>query len=237
MLIFGWGDRPTIIDNGSFGCPICKTKTNFIHLRHRRWMTFFFVPIIPLSKSFDTIACQKCQSKIPIKAIHGDSIAGSANARLSLAALFGMLLSFVSLLTFCIFIVAFPLAIISVTLGHLALRDIRLHRPNVDGRWQAITALALGYPALILSMLVGIFVLNSLMRSNPKGPEAIQSSDGVFDAPESGRFEISDSSSEALKAAEYEIASKRDKPAGRGNSPEAIKLANAFATRMKEVSD
>jgi zinc-ribbon family len=66
MLIFGWGDRPKFVASGSFPCPVCKTDTNYVHLRHRRWLTFFFIPVIPLSKPFDTVACQKCQSSIPI---------------------------------------------------------------------------------------------------------------------------------------------------------------------------
>ncbi|MFM8189161.1 MAG: zinc-ribbon domain-containing protein [Pirellula sp.] len=71
MLIFGWGNRSRYVDSGSFPCPVCKTNTNYIHLRHRKWITFFFIPVLPISSSFESLACQKCQSSMPFEAIGG----------------------------------------------------------------------------------------------------------------------------------------------------------------------
>lgn len=222
MLIFGWGDRPKFVASGSFPCPVCKTDTNYVHLRHRRWLTFFFIPVIPLSKPFDTVACQKCQSSIPIEAVHGEPVSNAVPSRLSWSALYAMLASIFALLTFCIFSISFPVALCSVIVGHLVLKEIRRSHPDFEGRWQAITGLALGYPALLLSLCVGVYTIS---QKTPRDEESRATS-----------FGFTESSNEAFKNAEYEIASKRDKPAGRGNSPQAIELANTFASRMNELA-
>lgn len=197
-------------------------------------MTFFFIPIIPISSSNDFIRCQACQSIIPRDAILGKSAPPS---RLSLQALIGMICGIFSLLSFIAFSISIPIALCAIALGHVALGDIKKNRPSVDGRSLAIAALAFGYPALILSSIIGWRSL-----SDPKGfagnDRPGDSTRTSADAPgDQGAFGVSDSPNEAFKNAEYEIASKRDKPAGRGNSPQAIKLANLFAERIKEASD
>ena len=197
-------------------------------------MSFFFIPILPISSSRDFIRCQACQSIIPI-----DSYLGQSNqpVRLSRQALVGMLCGLFSLLTFCIARISIPNAICAIALGHVALRDIRKNHPNVDGRSLAIAALGLGYPALILSSAIG---LSSLLR-----PRQFAGNDPVEDSIEAiadpqvnpGTFRASDSPNESFKNAEYQIASKRDQPAGRGNSPEAIEMAKLFSERIRELSD
>lgn len=237
MIIFGWGSRVSHVESGRFSCLFCKVETNFHHLRHRRWMTLFFIPIIPLSEAQDSITCQNCQANIPMASFRPEAAVGTSTSRLSLAAIFGMLLGLLSLLTSCVFFFSFPVAIIAVILGHFALRDIHKHRPNVDGKWQAITALACGYPALLFSTLIGaVFIYGAF---NPRSkPSSAEVAGDVSQGPSvSNRGSISELAVEAFKNAEYEIASKRDKAAGRGNSPEAIELANLFASRMNEVSD
>jgi len=237
MIIFGWGSRVSHVESGRFSCPFCKAETNFHHLRHRRWMTLFFIPIIPLSEAQDSVTCQSCQANIPMASFRPAAAVGISASRISMAAIFGMLLGLLSLVTSCAFFFSFPVAIIAVILGHFALRDIHKHRPNVDGKWQAITALACGYPALLFSTLIGaVFIYGTFNRSNK--PSLAELAGDTSRAPSvSNRVSVSESAVEAFKNAEYEIASKRDKEAGRGNSSEAIQLANLFASRMKEVSD
>ena len=131
MFIFGWGPRETLINSDAFDCPVCKKTTQRKHVRQRSWMSFFFIPILPISSSRDFIRCQACQSIIPI-----DSYLGQSNqpVRLSRQALVGMLCGLFSLLTFCIARISIPNAICAIALGHVALRDIRKNHPNVDGR-------------------------------------------------------------------------------------------------------
>lgn len=234
MFIFGWGPRESLMDSGQFDCPVCKATSQFKHLRQRRWMTFFFIPIIPISSSQDFIRCQACQSIIPIDAFLGKS---APPARLSMQALVGMICGLFSLLTFFAFSISIPNAICAIALGHVGLRDIKKNRPRVDGQSLAIAALALGYPALILSSLIGwrsLYEPQGFARNDSSGDLAEATADARGDE---GAFGVSNSPNEAFKNAEYEIASKRDQPAGRGNSPQAIKLANLFAERIKEVSD
>lgn len=234
MFIFGSGFRDTLMESGQFDCPVCLAKTQFEHLRKRRWVTFFFIPFIPISSTKDFIRCQACQSVMPIEALLGES---SPPARLSLQALVGMICGLFSLLSFCVYSISIPNAFCAIALGHVALRDIKKNRPNVDGRSLAIAALAFGYPALILSSLIGWRSLSrpeGFAGNDPSVDSAVATADTFGDE---GTFGVSDSPNEAFKNAEYEIASKRDQPAGRGNSPQAIELANLFAERIKEVSD
>jgi hypothetical protein len=233
MFIFGWGPRETRMDSGQFDCPVCQAKSPFQHLRRRRWMTFFFIPIIPVSSSHDFIRCQACQSSIPLNALLGEP---APPARLSRQALVGMICGIFSLLTFCVVSISLPNALCAIALGHVALRDIKKNRQNVDGRSLAIAALAFGYPALILSALIGcsLSAPRGFAGNDPSGDSAGVTTDALGDE---GTFDVSDSPNEAFKNAEYAIASKRDQPAGRGNSPQAIELANLFAERIKEVSD
>lgn len=234
MFIFGWGPRETLINSDAFDCPVCKKTTQRKHVRQRSWMSFFFIPILPISSSRDFIRCQACQSIIPI-----DSYLGQSNqpVRLSRQALVGMLCGLFSLLTFCIARISIPNAICAIALGHVALRDIRKNHPNVDGRSLAIAALGLGYPALILSSAIG---LSSLLRPRQfAGNDLVEDSIGAIADPQGNpeTFRASDSPNESFKNAEYQIASKRDQPAGRGNSPEAIEMAKLFSERIRELSD
>ncbi len=234
MFIFGWGPRETLMDSGQFDCPVCQAATPFQHLRRRRWMTFFFIPIIPISSPHDIIRCQACQSSIPLDTLLGES---APPARLSRQALVGMICGLFSLLTFCVVSLSLPNALCAIALGHVALKDIRKNRQSVDGRSLAVAALALGYPALILSSFIGwrsLFGPRGFAGNDPAGAVAGATTDALGDE---GTFGVSDSPNEAFKNAEYAIASKRDQPAGRGNSPQAIRLANLFAERIQEVSD
>lgn len=234
MFIFGWRSRATLLDSGQFDCPVCMAATQYQHLRQRRWMTFFFIPFVPISSSHDFIRCQACQSIMPIDALLGEAV---PPGRLSRQALVGMLCGLFSLLSFCVFTVSFPNAFCAIALGHSALRDIKKNRPSVDGRSLAIAALVFGYPALILSSFIAcwsFFKPQEFAGNNRLGDAAGVAADAAGDE---GNFSVSNTPSEAFKNAEYEIASKRGQPAGRGNNAEAIKLANLFAARIKEVSD
>lgn len=233
MIIFGWGNRQSVVSEGNFECPVCCSTTQYNQLRSRRWFTLFFIPVFPISQSQDSIQCRNCQSVMPMQAFSDQSPTFGTPSRLSPVAICGMLLGIISLLMVCIFFVSAPLSLFAVMFGHIGLRDVKKGRPHVDGRWQAITALITGYLALTLSVLITGFVIYSSRNGG-------RSSDANALVDRNGNeeiYNISESNSEAFKAAEYEIASKRDKPAGRGNSPEAIALATDYAEKLKELSE
>lgn len=239
MFIFGWGSRASNVERGVFSCPFCRTDTTYLHRRHRTWFTFFFIPILPISSGYDSITCEKCFCNIPLESFQGKATAETANKRLSLAATIGVFLAGLSLLTFCVFFFSFPLSIISVILGHFALRDIRNNKPNVEGHWQAVTALSLGYPALVLSSLIGlaVFFPSIFPFAKNKDSSVARFGEAMRDQSRANRVNVSESATEAFKNAEYEIASKRDKPAGRGNTPKAVELATLFSQRIGEISE
>jgi len=233
MFIFGWGNRPTLVERRVFPCPVCKTTTDSIHLRHRRWITFFFVPVIPISSSYETVACQKCKSSFPIEAIRGETPSQPISTRVPLSATIAMLGSIFALLTFCIYSMSFGLALVSGTLGHTALKEIKRDRPAYEGRRRAITALAIGYPAMLLALVVGFNAITQKRKSSDDLTRAIESGVEQEENFDTKEFGISDSLNDAFKNAEYEIASKRDKPPGRGNNPEAAQES----TRIYQLGD
>ncbi|MGN6544975.1 MAG: hypothetical protein ACTHK7_07990, partial [Aureliella sp.] len=179
----------------------------------------------------DFVRCKRCQTIIQMNATPGATPPVVGAASLSHVAVIGMVLGLLSLLTACVFFVSLPLSIAAVIMGHLGLQAVRKNRPHLEGRWQAITALASGYSALLFSITILAAVLLAPRWAPPNGAQRANA--GVA----GGATGISGSAHEAFKGAEYEIASKRDKPAGRGNSPEAVALASEFSQKLKEVSD
>lgn len=237
MIIFGWGSRKSVSGSGHFDCPLCKTTTPFQHVKSRRWFTLFFVPIFPLSGSDDSINCMTCctsfcpdalpdlQSKLPV------------STSISPFSIVGMLLGIVSLIMSCVFFVSGPFALFAVILSHTALGSIKKNQPHMEGRWQAITGLVTGYLALTFSIVVGVIVMMA-PRWFPRDPGGASNWALSEDMDEGdGSFQVSDSGNASFKSAEYEIAAKRDKPVGRGNSKEAIELAEEFAEKLKELCD
>ena len=234
MFIFGWGTRQRVVDTGRFQCPVCKTETPARQLRDRRWMTFFFIPVIPLSSSQNFLRCDRCQTTIPREMLAGQN-AAAGKAEMSQLAIVGMVLGILACLTICIFFFSIPLAITAIILGHVGLSQIRKNKPQMEGGWQAITALATGYSALLLSITIFCLAVMLPRLVPPNDPRWARNK--ADSGQEDGPFSISASTSAAFSSAESEIASKQGKPAGRGNSPEAIKLATEYAERIKELSD
>lgn len=233
MVIFGWRSRQFVVSEGNFDCPVCGNATQFNQLSSRTWFTLFFVPVFPVSQSRDAILCRHCQSVMPMAAFSDQTPTFGTPSRLSPVAIGGMVLGILSLLMVCIYFVSAPLSLFAVMFGHIGLRDVNKGHPHVAGRWQAITALVTGYLALTLSVLITGFAVFA-PRNGGKRSDA----NAFVDGNGSGEtYNVSESNSEAFKAAEYDIASKRGKPAGRGNSPEAIALATEYAVELKELSD
>ena len=148
----------------------------------------------------------------------------------STPALVGMLMGIFSLVTFCVFLISLPLAITAVILGHREISAAGKKRPPTSASPQAFIALITGYCGMLLSVMILVIIVTA-PRWAPRDGADVGSGD------ESLASAASASSNEALKAAEYEIASQRGQASGRGNSPEAIQLAQQFSNKLKEISD
>ncbi|XZE19723.1 DUF4190 domain-containing protein [Pirellulaceae bacterium SH449] len=237
MIIFGWGSRKSVSGSGHFDCPLCKTTTPFQHIKSRRWFNLFFVPIFPLSGSDDSINCMTCRTSFRPDALPDLQSKLPVSTSISPFSIVGMLLGIVSLIMSCVFFVSGPFALFAVILSHTALGSIKKNQPHMEGRWQAVTGLVTGYLALTFSIAVGVIVMMA-PRWFPRDPGGASNWALSEDKDEGDRsFQVSESGNASFKSAEYEIAAKRDQPVGRGNSKEAIELAEEFAEKLKELCD
>lgn len=117
-------------------------------------------------------------------------------------------------------------------MGHLGYIAVRKNQPYLEGGWQAVTALVVGYTALTISSMIALVIF-----VGPRFlPDPNNSGIGIGELA-SGEDGGSFSPERALRAAELMIATKQDLPPGRGNNPDAVRLANNYAEIMKRASD
>jgi hypothetical protein len=236
FFIYGWGHKKKALGEGAFQCPVCRTQTRYVQFTQRRWFSFFFVPLLPISGAKEFVVCQQCVTPFAIEAIAGNRRVQSLGMGVSGFAIGGVITAVLALFSFCIFFISLPLAITAVILGHLGLREVQRNEPRMEGKWQAIGALIVGYPAMLLALTSGCFILlGPMLTGGDKQSSAVNANRSM--AAGASVYRPSQIAEQGLDRAESEIASKGDRPAGRGNSPEAIELANRYASRLKELSD
>ena len=61
FIIYGWGDHPETIGQGTFFCPACQGETAYQHRQMRTWAKIFFIPIIPLAAGQHYVECGNCR--------------------------------------------------------------------------------------------------------------------------------------------------------------------------------
>lgn len=171
--------------------------------------------------------CQRCGSTMGLAAI-GNSPLARPIPIVSSAAVAGLVFSILAFLSVCIFIVSIPLSLSAILFGHLGLTAVRRGKPYVSGQWQALTALAVGYPVLLMSLGIATWFTFILVKADSAGDvnrNAISKLDTTYDSP-----------SERLRSAEMQVATHGGNPIGRGNSPEAEALAQEYAERLQKFS-
>lgn len=232
FLIYGWGNRQKPIASGSFSCPVCRTRTDYIHYSQRRWFSLFFIPLFPITSPQEFVGCHQCNNVFSRDSLPMSQGIAPGRTSLSALALVSMLVSFAALITVCVFFISLPLSIAAVIMGHLGYSAVRKNQPYLEGGWQAVTALVVGYTALTISSMIAL-----LFFVGPRFlPDPNNNGTGIGElasGEDGGRF----SPERALRAAELMIATKQDLPPGRGNNPDAVRLANNYAEIMKRASD
>jgi hypothetical protein len=221
LIIWGWTTRRCVLRNGRFHCPSCASEQNFQDLESRRWFTLFFLPLIPFGSHGRSRCCGNCGASFP----DPDAEVISGNQRPSARALIALLCALLSPFAICLLFASIPLALLAIVLGHWSLRDIRRNAPRLQGRRVAVSALVIGYPILMVSLLLAAFVYFYDPAEN--GP-AMQG--GPIAATQGGP-------SERLKSIEYNVAAKRQDEPGTGNSAMAVRLANAYGGQMLSLSE
>lgn len=61
FIIFGWPRREKFVGSASPGyCDHCQNQTMWAHLKTRRWITLYFIPVIPLERAIHFLVCDVC---------------------------------------------------------------------------------------------------------------------------------------------------------------------------------
>lgn len=61
IFVFGVRPRETTLRNGSFLCPACGVERHYVLKQVRPYVTFYFIPVIPVGKENVIVQCQTCQ--------------------------------------------------------------------------------------------------------------------------------------------------------------------------------
>jgi hypothetical protein len=61
LLIWGFRSILKVLGIGEFHCPRCEADTTYRLVRPRRWFTFFFIPLIPLTWGEPFVQCDRCK--------------------------------------------------------------------------------------------------------------------------------------------------------------------------------
>lgn len=68
IFIFGTDYRFNTVGTGQFQCPVCGENTTYERQRGRRYVTIYFLPIIPFGDEKDIIRCTNCGARLNPKA-------------------------------------------------------------------------------------------------------------------------------------------------------------------------
>ncbi|MBW8483535.1 zinc-ribbon domain-containing protein [Actinomadura parmotrematis] len=75
LLVFGVSVFFRTDTEGTFHCPRCGGDRGFRRRRARRWITLFFVPVVPLDRRGEAVECRACRTRF------GDSVLRVPTAR------------------------------------------------------------------------------------------------------------------------------------------------------------
>lgn len=54
---------------GQFRCPACQKQRQYRYLQSKRWLTFFFIPVVPLITQWEVVECQSCSQEFDPKEV------------------------------------------------------------------------------------------------------------------------------------------------------------------------
>lgn len=68
MIIFGWPVRSKDIGPAFYvECPNCRNGVMFWLVKQRRWLSIYFIPLLPLSFKHHYLLCEICELSVEIK--------------------------------------------------------------------------------------------------------------------------------------------------------------------------
>jgi len=60
MIIFGTSVKRKTISSGQFYCPRCQATRAYDLKKAKRYISFYFIPVIPIGELGDFVECQTC---------------------------------------------------------------------------------------------------------------------------------------------------------------------------------
>jgi uncharacterized tellurite resistance protein B-like protein len=62
MIIWGSRGRTSVVQEGQFHCPRCRSNQPYALKRVQRWFTLYFIPIFPMGVLGEYAECAQCQT-------------------------------------------------------------------------------------------------------------------------------------------------------------------------------
>lgn len=236
MIIFGTTGITSVKSKGTYHCPACGPGAGYEQKSVTRFFTLFFVPLIPMGKVADFIVCERCGGNFkpevltwggtvpssPVGAppplpgsmptalrqpIHGAS-ATTVSYQANGLAKTSMILGIIGLLSSFLFCPSIFFCIAGLILGIVGLNRWKKGKGLLGGKSQAVAGIVCSSLGLAAMLALGILVSKN------------------------------DKSSSAPKSPRQEAARSISKSSGvtaHGNTPQAMGLAEKYASVMSEM--
>ncbi|WP_068595194.1 zinc-ribbon domain-containing protein [Vaginella massiliensis] len=65
IFIGGVSTKGKTLEEGYFQCPICQQQRQYKLRSYRKHLSLFFIPVVPIGKSDETVTCQYCKTEMP----------------------------------------------------------------------------------------------------------------------------------------------------------------------------
>ena len=69
MIVIGTMGIPFTRGKGTFYCPRCRTDVAYRERHVRRFLTLYFIPLVPLDKMEEYVECGQCKNRFPREAL------------------------------------------------------------------------------------------------------------------------------------------------------------------------
>lgn len=80
LLVFGLTVCFRTVGEGMFHCPSCGGDRRYRRRRGRRWITLFFLPVIPLGGLGEAVECRSCRTRFNVPVLRQPTAAAMSAA-------------------------------------------------------------------------------------------------------------------------------------------------------------
>jgi len=69
MIVIGHMNLTLKKGAGEFYCPTCLDQRPYTHRRTKRFITVYFIPVLPIATVGEHLRCEKCRQQFPVQAL------------------------------------------------------------------------------------------------------------------------------------------------------------------------